>query len=184
MPLSFTFNGSDLEVIESFQFKSNKIIEALVERMELQMVKLQQLMRSKTKGRVAESVRNPEAHAEGGKIVGSLKVGGDQTTVSYKGGRAFDVAKIIDQGAKSHVINPLGIKGTRAHEKGATRRFGRDVLHFYSPRLGREIFADYVFHPGVEGSHFVETAIEEMRDDFREALINTLETVVTRKGRV
>lgn len=198
MPLSFTFNGTDIQVVESFQFKSSRVVNALVEKMEAMMVKLQEKMQSKTKGRVADSVRDPEAFVEGGKIVGTLKVGGEPTTVSYKGGRSFDIAQILDKGAVPHRIDPLlratGLTGpgqprggTRLHEKGAVRRFGANVLQFYSIKLGREVYASALYgtseHPGITGSHFIEDSIDEMRGQIRDGLMSTLQQVVISGGR-
>ncbi len=185
MPLVISFNGSDIKVIESIQFKQNRVIEALVDKMELLMVRLQEKIRSKTSGRVAEAVRDPEAHEEGGRIVGTLKAGGDPTTVSYKGGKPFDITQILESGAKLHAINPLGVGGqlggVRQHVTGGKKRLGANVLMWEGAK--GKMFAAYVFHPGIPGSHFIAESVNEMRKEIREGLQSALNQVVTESKR-
>ena len=128
-------------------------------------------------GRVRESIRNPRASVEDGNIVGHLDWGG--ITAAPSVGKTWDIAKIIEEGAKPHVIYPLGKEGTRLHQKGVKRRYGSNVLAFYSNRLGKQVFATYVFHPGITGRHFMASALEEMKNVIRLGLKATLQDVLS-----
>lgn len=194
MPLIISLNGTDVKVIESIQFKHDRVIGALVDKMEFMMVKLQNKMREKTKGRVAEAIRNPRAYVEGGRITGAIDAGGDPTTVSYKGGKSFDITRILNEGAIPHRIDPLlqatGLTGpgqprggTRKHGKGEVRRFGSNVLSFFSRNVGKQVFASALYgksqHPGITGAHFIENSVNEMRKEISEGLRQTLNDIMT-----
>jgi hypothetical protein len=178
MPIvNFSFNGTEVKVVAALQARQGRMVALLTEKMTYLMVKLQEKIQSKTKGIVSESIRNPRAVNQSGVITGYLDWGGEPTTVTYKTGKPYDIAQILNEGAKAHAINPLTVEGTRLHEKGAVRRFGSNVLHFESARLGKEVFAAYVFHPGVAGQHFIESSIEEMRVTFAQEIAATLQQV-------
>src|SRR5919109_1549875 len=131
-------------VVNELKIKASRLAPALIAKMTQLMIELQARAQAKTSGRVAASIRNPQAEVSGSIIMGRLTWGG---VASEGGGKSYDIAQILEEGAKQHVIYPLTQKGTRAHEKGAKRRFGANVLHFESARLGKDVFADYAFHP-------------------------------------
>jgi len=181
MPLIIGLNGTDVKIVESIQFKHDQIIEALVDKMERLMVRLQQKIQAKTKGRVRESIRNPRAYVETGRITGALDVGGPPSTVAYKSGKAWDITQILEEGAKMHVIYPLTASGTQARDSlnrfAKGKRFGSDVLGF--ELNGKKAFAAYVFHPGVEAQHFIAESVNQMRKEFRDGLRETLNDVMS-----
>lgn len=177
MGFRITLEGTDTKVIFDIRRRIEVLNTVLMEKMTYLMTKLQNKAREKVSGRIKNSIRNPRASVEGTAIIGTLDWGGEETTVSNKGGKAYDIARILEEGAKAHVIHPLTLKGSRAHEKGAKRRFGKDTLHFYSAKLGKEVFADYVFHPGVPAAHFMRDTLAEMKGDIIEGLAQAIGAV-------
>ncbi len=133
MSMEFSFNGTDVQVVQNLQNKIDVIGPALAEKMTYLMTKLQAKARANTAIlRVRESIRNPRAELEGTSVIGHLTWGGEPTTVSYKGGKPYDLALIFEKGTHPHAINPLGVPltatGKRSHQ---TRIIGKhEVLHF------------------------------------------------------
>lgn len=177
MPIEFTLSGTDVRVVSDLQTKLETLGPALAEKMTFMMRRLQVKAQANAPNlAVRESIRNPRAEIVGSKVIGHLDVGGQPSTISYRGGKPYDLFQVFEKGAKPHAINPLTEKGTRLHEKGAKRRTGKDVLRFMMG--GKEVFARYAFHPGIQGSHFMEHAIQEMRVEFAESLLQTIRDVM------
>lgn len=182
MPITFTFSGTDLKVVADLNTKLDRLAPALVEKMTLLMTKLQQKARDNTRiGSVKESIRDPRAEIDGTKVIGYLTWGGEPTTVSYKGGKSFDIALIFEQGTKQHAINPLGAKGQLGgrrlhHVAGSKKRIGADVLHFYVG--GKDVFARYAFPKGIVAEHYMEKAVSSMKVQFAEGLLQTIKGVI------
>lgn len=177
MPLTFTFSGSDIKVVADLNTKLDRLAPALVEKMTLLMTRLQQKARANTPiAMVKESIRDPRAEIQGSAVIGFLTWGGTPTTVSYKGGKEFDIAQIFERGSRTHAINPLTTAGTRSHIKGEKRRFGANILHFYSG--GKEVFARYAFPKGIPAQHFMENAVNSMKTEFAEGLLQTIRGVM------
>lgn len=176
MPLKFSLEGTEARLIASFESLSSRFLEALAKKMTIVMEKLQEKAQARApriSGKLQASIRNPRSEIAGTTILGTLEWGGSETTTAD----GSDYSQIVERGAKPHVINPLTTKGTRSHEKGAKRRFGKDHLAFYSERLGKAVFADYVFHPGVTGSHFMADSIQEMKEVMIQEFTETFQEV-------
>ena len=173
MPLSFTFDGTDVNLAADLRTKLDVLGPALVQKMTYLMAKLQQKARANASvSRVKESIRNPRAEVEGSKIIGRLTWGGEPTTVSYKGGKPYDLAQIFEYGTRVHAVNPLTTSGTRVHEFGARRRVGKNVLKMMIG--GKETFARFAFPRGVKAEQYMERAIESMRMEFAQGLLDTI----------
>lgn len=173
------------ELAYGIETRSAILIDALIDKMTDLMRQLQAKAQASVTGSVRDSIRNPRAEYDGHYVVSKLDWGGFDD--SYKGGKTFDRAQILESGAAPHVIYPLGEKGTRGHAakgKGGGRRYGKEVLKFYSQNLGKEVFADYVFHPGVQAKHFMADAIDEMIAPFREGIKETLQEIIDKKGKI
>ena len=192
MSISIRLTENSAEYINKFSAKitSNAITEALTEKMTYLMTRLQEKIRAgklsehNITGEVSDSIRNPRAEQEGSNIVGKLDWGGVYAyymgnTPLTGGVKLYDIAQILESGSKEHPINPLTEEGTRPHEKGLRRRYGANILHFFSARLGKEVFADYVFHPGTKGIHFMEEGLEQMKGEVAPAFEETISEVLT-----
>lgn len=194
MALKFDFGGTDLEIVRSFRTKNAKLISDLEAKMlydlNLLKAKAQELApvgpsipeQDHVSGTLRESFQDPTVTVEGSKIIGELKWGGAATTVSYKGGKAYDYARILNEGSSAHAVNPLEEEGSRfPAEKTLTghsyRRSGKGVLFFLMG--GKEVFAEYAFPSGVTPNLFVEDALDQMRDQF----ITDLQSTITSKAR-
>ena len=182
--LKFDYNGSDIQIIADLNVTSNRLIEALLEKMTLMMRRLQEKARGKlaggryATGQLADSIENPRAELEGKKIIGKLDWG-----------KGVPYARAVEFGVPgTYVIYPLtkgGTKGAfnekgrwrRGHLKGAIVRTGQDALYFYSERLGKSVFADYVFHPAIKAKHFMGESIIELEDTIRDEMRKTVTEV-------
>lgn len=148
------------------------------------MQKLRLKAQSKTKGRIAESIRNPRAEVEDGKVVGKLDWGGVELPPTGKS-KIYDLAQIYEYGTNIDLypINPIGKPiyypggkvggGTRARTKGAKRQFGQNVLHWVAG--GKQVFVAYVLkHPGTPAEHFMQYALDEMEREIVEGMADTI----------
>ena len=182
---SFSLNNTDVVIAQKFRSRSTALINALADKMLFLMTKLQdkarryQTMTAKDvpSERVQESIQNPSAEIQGGKIVGHLDWG--NVPVQYMGGEVFDLAQIFEKGAKPHAINPLTDpitgKGTRRHDKpGAKTRFGTGAKVLRWEEGGKAVFRHYTFHPGLPATHFMSNAVADMREEFREQLMSVV----------
>jgi hypothetical protein len=177
MSISYDFAGTDVEIVRQFRTKSVGIINALADKMfyELNLLKEKAQARAPVGpdtedhagGTLRESFQEPTVEIRGNRVVGQLLWGGEPTTVTYKGGKAYDYARIIQEGSKAHAVNPLEEEGTRF--KGAKtltghsyKRYGKGVLFFMVG--GKEVFAEYAFPAGVTPNPFVEDTLLEMKD--------------------
>lgn len=191
MALKFTFSGTDVEVVAGLNSIVDKIGPALVEKMTLLMTKLQQKARARTRvARVKASIRDPRAELQGTNVVGHLNWGGESTTVSYKGGKAFDLALIFEEGTKQHAINPLGLKGElggkRQHIAGGAKRIGAPILVWPVPYTKGDkavIFAKYAFPKGIIAEHYMSKAVAEMKDEFVRGIEDTIRTSIQNRFR-
>lgn len=174
--IDFSFDGTDIKVINHLQFASQLLQHKLVARMTALMTRIQFRLRAKynagkySTGELAESVTNPRAEVVGGGVVGRLDI-------------TSPVATYLEDGTQAHTIYPKAtiIKGTMATRgKAAVRRQveSKAALHFYSDRLGKNVFADYVFKDPISGRHYVKNTLTEMQDEIRKGIQSALEEVM------
>ena len=188
MPIKIRLQD-DAQLISTFEQlgRGGMLADMLTEKMTYLMTILQQKIRSgklsshNITGEVSDSIRNPRAEQEGENIVGKLDWGGVYAyymgnTPLTGGVRQYDIAQILESGSKEHAISPLGEKGSEPfHQTGLRKRYGANVLHFFSARLGKEVFADYVFHPGTKGIHFMEEGLQQMKGEAGTEIRKTVE---------
>jgi hypothetical protein len=185
--ISFSFDGSDTRAVAALRVTNERLTVMLLEKMTFLMTRLQEKIRGKihsVSGKLSSSIDNPRAEVEGTNIVGKLDVG--KTAISEDG---FNYTMAVEKGIeKEYEIHPLAVEGTRmylnpkglwrrGHHKGAIRRFGQGNLQLFSQKLGKEVFASYVTHGPVEGKYFIKSSLEEMQEEFRQGIIETLESV-------
>lgn len=173
--LKFSIDAS--KFIGRMQSKQSQLVDALTVKMTYLMTRLQQKARAGTVGRIAESIRNPRVEVSGTVLTGKLDWGGAPTTVSYEGGKPFDIARIYAEGTTkdSWPINPLTTEGTREHVKGAKRRFGANVLGNKEDEFGP---VAYVFHPKIIGRNFIKDALDEMKSEIPNEIRKTVQGVL------
>lgn len=174
--LKISTGDTETRIIAALEVKNERLMNALITKMTGIMGKVQEKARANaagpySKGALEDSITNPEAHAEGTSVVGTLQWGG---------GDAAPYARVQEEGGIKdlYAINPLGkpnlvgkaLGGTRSRIKGTSRRFGSDVLRFIGSRDGKVVFAPQVFHPRVEGKHFMANALESSRNEIIEGL--------------
>lgn len=195
--LNFSTDNSAVEVALGFQSRTTILTKALSAKMLVLMTELQKKAQSKvTSSRVRASIKDPRVEINSGVITGKLDWA--EVPVQYLGGREYDLALILERGAKAHPVNPLTDKftgkGTRLHEKGAKTRFGTKakVLQFFGG-TGRDgkgegtqgTFRPYTFRKAMLGQYFMATSIEDMRGEFalgmRDALQSFKETPTSRR---
>lgn len=184
MGIKFSFNGTDVKAKAELNDIVNRIGPALVQKMTLLMTRLQQKARAGTEIHVVkESIRNPRAEIQGTTIIGHLDWGGELTTVQYKGGRKYDLALIFEYGSKQHPINPLGqagqLGGRRQRQKGGLpKRLGANVLVWPVPYTKGDysghVFTRYAFPKGIVAEQYMRLAVDSMRQEFVEGLMDTI----------
>jgi len=193
--LKFSFNGTDVDVEAALELTNQRLIEATTARMQELMKTLQTRLQARAPrralvpgnqegllevGGLARSIRDPRAYLDGTSIRGELTIGGDLTTVSYKGGRRYDVARIVTEGHRGgYPVNPLTKQGTRLHEKGAKRRKGADILRFF--RGGEKVFATFTFPEASEPNPFIKETTESMRREFSVGIRTAIKEAVKKK---
>jgi hypothetical protein len=159
--------------------------KALVEKMTFMMTQLQQKAKTKApsvNGTLADSIRDPRAEIDGDEVIGYLTWGGAPTTVSYKGGKAYDYARILNEGSKAIIaVNPLEETGSRTDASKtlsgkSERRFGKGVLAFMMG--GKQVFAEYAFPKGTRPNRFVEDALMEMKGELIQGIQETISSVM------
>jgi len=176
--LDLSFDGSDVRVVSHLQATSRLLQETLVAKMTALMTRVQYRLRQKyssgkyATGELANSVSNPRAEIGQGQVIGRLDVSSPH-------------AQFVEEGTKAHVIYPkeVIIKGTMASlGKAAVRRqvIGKAALHFYSDRLGKAVFADYVFKDPISGKYHVRNTLNDMQEEFRKGIQEALEGVMKR----
>lgn len=178
-----TTNDSEVKLAYKLRTRSSTLIPKLADKMFYLMTKLQEKAQANsglTSNRVRESIRDPRAEVQGGRIIGTLDWGG--VDVSYKattGGKGiiYDLAQIFEKGQKEHAINALTERGSRTPQGRfggklkSVRRYGANVLQWFNPPgSNNAVYAQSVFHPGREGIHFMENAVQEMKEDFADGL--------------
>ena len=177
MALSLTLNQTDARIAAALNVKSEVLVSALTNKMAFLMTKLQQrIVNQKLSGEVlnrrsgtlAASITNPEAHAEGGSIVGTLE---------WAGGPAWYGRVHEYGGTGAYVINPIYTRSqARRISKGTLKPF--KALRFIASS-GEVVYAAYVFHPALPRRSFMQATIEEMRGEFIAGLKQTITTVLS-----
>jgi hypothetical protein len=194
MALKLTYNNSFIEALSS---KAEKLLIMLQERMTLSMTKLQERARENlaatrspraqvATGALSDSVSNPRATVEGNQVIGRLDWGKD---VPY--------AKIQEYGGRKaqYAISPIGVSGVRPRQgptdfRGSKRYFSRGrifaetageesagVLQFTGVQGGSPEFPVYrreVFRKALQPRMFMHNALDEMRDEIKEGLRETI----------
>lgn len=168
MPLRVTYGDTDVRVAIAFKQKTDVMMTRLTEKMTYLMTRLQEKARgniNSRSGKLAEGIENPRAHTQGNQVIGELDWGR---------GDSAPYAKTVEDGFNKMIaINPKAAIGAYrggfafgayrpAH--GATK--AKSALMFYSSRLGKKVFADFVFRPPIVGQHFMARAVTEMKAEY------------------
>jgi len=184
--IDISFDGSDVRVVNLLQLKQKMVVDSVAAKLSSVMTRLQNLIKAKVSGgkvstgKLADSVTDPVVSTDGANI---------EASISY--GKGVSYAQAVEEGIPGgYVIYPLKKEGTKgffdsagrwktSHGKAAIVRTGKNALRFYSGKLGKEVFADYVFHDPVTGRHYVRDSVSEMREEIinavREGLAEVLE---------
>lgn len=178
MAFKFSFNGTDIEFAQGLQSKSQQIISAVAEKMQIILIRLQQKIigtRLPKSGILNANLSQPSVTVEGGNVTG---------TMSWLGRTDY------------YAINPLTKRGTkqafvtdkfgrinlkRGHLKGATLNQGAEALYFPG-KDGKMIFAAYAFHPPFPGPRLMLEELDKMRSDIRNDLMNTVKEAQRKSG--
>lgn len=196
--IEFTTNETDINVALGFETRTTRLTAVLSEKMTVLMTALQEKAQARvTSTRVRESIKDPRAEVVGSVVTGKLNWGG--VPVQYMEGREYDLAKILEYGAKAHPVNPLtnpvtGKPTPREHKAGGLKaRAGTKakVLHFFGGTGSGEkgegpagTFRPYTFRQAMLGQFFMAKSIAEMEESFltgmRDALVSFKETPVSR----
>jgi hypothetical protein len=142
--LKFSFNNSDVRLVENLRAKGPQIIQAVTRKMDELMLWLQakivgeklqgQVLQHRT-GKLAASIRAIPATVEGTSVVGA---------VEGAGGPAF-YGRFLEEGSAPHEIVPVN----------------KAALAFILN--GKQVFFKRVHHPGTQAYRFMEKSQEEMR---------------------
>lgn len=188
----FETNAEDIGFTQAFTGRTDKLIDALTDKMTYLMQALQDKMVSQYlsatdgpdvtlleelregTGALADSVHAQEATFSDGFVEGEVIYGGNGTW-----------AELIEKGGSGfYVINPIGSKesgGSRKHEKGAKREYGQDYLKWadVSGRFGDMTidgwaYARSVMHPPMKARPFAELALESMKEEIRDGLYEAI----------
>lgn len=193
--LELSLGSSGINLAANITVTSQLLVPALVEKMTFLMTKLQakaQANAPKLTGKLAESIKNPRAEAEGNRVVGKLDWGGGDVS-KYAipqeiGGKGY--YQEDEQGdTVKYAINPK--KGVGAYRGG--KPFGKEVaahgaipgkkvLAFIGTKAyaGKQIFAPYVFHPPQTPKWFMRDSLAEMKLEIIQELSATLDAGLKR----
>lgn len=142
------------------------IIAAIMERMNLEMFKLQSFIVGETipaffpdgAPNIASTVTAQPAQLDGTVIRGNVTAGGPRTTkITLKSGAEVDYAAVQEFGIyHEYTIEP----------------FNKKALRFMIQ--GNAVFARKVVHPGLTARPFMEYGLQEMSDEITAGLQDTL----------
>lgn len=176
----FKFSVDASKFVTSMQSLQSQMVEAVEAKMIYLMTRLQEKAQAGTSGRVAASIRDPRAEVSGAVVTGKVTWGGAPTTVSWLGGKEYDIARILEEGSAKDqwAINPLAA-GTPSHAKGGRGRAKLGARALASDEFGP---VAYAFHPKLIPQRFMRNAIESMKDEISQELRKTVYGVFQGQG--
>lgn len=180
MALKLSFNQTDIRVALSLKAKNNTLMDRLVPKMTYLMSRLQQKAQANINsksGDLAAGIQNPRAKEEGNKVIGELDWGL---------GASEPYARVQEYGGikEMYAINPkAGVGAYRGgfafgkYREAHPARAAKQNLAWVGPD-GKWVYRKFVFHPKVQGQHFMANAVEQMRQEFITELKATVNEVI------
>jgi hypothetical protein len=159
-PIEFNFTvENEDELLEVFAAKQNRIIDALMRKVNVFNTQLQQRARLNAEGKMVQH--------RTGKLVNSIEMIPATVDASamisgavQAGGGLAPYAKFVHDGTAPHRIEAVN----------------RKALAFIIGN--RTVFAKYVNHPGTAPRPFLADAAEEMREQFGEDMADAIEEIL------
>lgn len=155
------------ENIDRLRERGDSIVDAITERMTLEMFKLQseivgtELPNFFPNGapNIASTVRANPAELQGTVIVGSVEAGGPRTTkTTLKSGALVDYAAVQHEGINhSYEILPF-------NKKALAFELGGAQLNLFLEG-GNKVVVRRVMHPGLRPRPFMTSGLEAMREE-------------------